>query len=110
MPRAGKYRHRITIQTATEGTADTYGETSKTWADMEHGVVWAEVQTLDGNELWKAAQVNAKATVRVKMRARTDITVTTEKRFEFGTRYLYPLNKIPDVRAREWVFLCSEDL
>ena len=110
MPRAGRYRHRITIQVATEGDADSFGETSKTWADLEKGKVWAEVRTMDGYELYKAAQVNPKASVRVAMRGRRDITVTTENRFEFGARYLYPLNMIPDVRAREWVFWCSEDV
>ena len=110
MPRAGRYRHRITIQEATEGDPDAHGETSKTWSDLEHGAVWAEVQTMHGTELWKASQVHAEATVRVTTRARTDITVTTKNRFKFGTRYFYPLNKIPDVRDREWTFWCSEDV
>ncbi len=104
--RAGRLRHRVTIQEPTEGSADSYGETEASWADV--ATVPAEVQTLSGREAYQANQVHPEATVQVTMRYRSD--VLTLWRLSHDSRTLSIDSLLPDVRKRELVCLCHEEL
>lgn len=104
---AGKLRHRVYIQRATEA-ANTYGEMVKTWASIYR--VWASVEPLTGRELERAQQVSAEATTRVKIRYTDDVTVGD--RILFGTydQRVFEINAIvnPDERNVELHLFCSE--
>lgn len=104
--RAGKLRERVTIQESALAAADTYGAQAEVWSEVD--TVWAEVRMLDGSEAWKAKQAQPEATIQVVMRYTADMT--TDKRLLFGTRYLYPLSVVADVRNTEMRILCREKL
>ena len=103
--RACNYRHRVTLQSATNSTADSYGATSLVWSDVATGIP-AEVRMIGETEGNRGEQVQGDATVMVTMRYRSD--VDQESRFLFGTRYLYVVGVLPDVRNRELVCNCGE--
>lgn len=105
--RAGRLRHRVTIQKPTEGDADSYGDTVASWSDVATAVP-AEVTTLSGREAYQANQVHPEATVQVKMRYRSD--VTTAMRLVHDGRTLSIDGLLPDARKRELACLCHEDL
>src|SRR3989304_5132322 len=102
---AGRLRHRVTLQVTALSTADSFGEQTQSWADVERDIP-AEVQTLSAIELWKTAQVQPEASVQVFMRYRSD--VTSAHRFIYGSRYLYPITVIPDIKNTELTILCKE--
>ena len=103
--RAGLLRHRVDIETASLQVADDYGQQTQAWSSLADDVP-AEVATLGGVEGWKAKQIQPAATVQVRIRYNVD--VTSECRFLYGTRYLYPVSIIPDVKDCEMVCLCKE--
>ena len=105
--RAGRLRHRVTSQQPTEGAADSYGATADSWSDVVANVP-AEVLTLSATEAFTAQQVEAEATVQVTLRYRSDLT--SAMRFVSDGRTLPIISVIPDVRHRELVCLCREDL
>lgn len=104
MGRAGKYRHRVTIQQPTAGTADDYGEQTDAWSRVKK--VWAEVRDLAGGEAFRADQVQPEVTTAVRMRHWSGMAA--KYRFLFGTRTLYPVNVIQDPRGKETICLCKE--
>ena len=63
--RAGRLRHRVTIQNYTE-SQNTFGETTKTWAD--YATIWAAIEPVKGREFWESQQVNAEITTKITMR------------------------------------------
>ncbi len=103
--RACNYRHRVTLQTASESTADSFGETSLVWSNVATGIP-AEVRMIGESEGDRGEQVQGDATVTVTMRYRSD--VDQENRFLYGSRYLYVQGALPDVRNRELVCNCAE--
>ena len=103
--RVSMYRHRVTLQTATESTAGSYGETSLTWSDVATSIP-AEVRVIGETEGDRGEQVLGGATVVVMMRYRSD--VDQESRFLYGTRELYVQGVMPDVRNRELACTCAE--
>lgn len=66
MARAGRWRHRITVQTATE-TADAHGQRIKTWAD-EDTARWGSIEPINGDEKFNAQRVEAGITHKIEMR------------------------------------------
>ena len=71
--RAGKLRHRVTIQEPVE-TQNTYGEPEITWANVATAVQ-VSIEPLRGREFFTARQENADVTVRIEMRHRKDMSV-----------------------------------
>lgn len=67
---AGKLSDRIELQSATEN--NSFGSVTTTYTTVS--TVFAYVKTQSGGEAFEAARVNAKETLRVKIRARADIT------------------------------------
>ncbi len=101
---AGAYRHRITLQQATE-TRDSLGGTVQAWATF--ATVWAAIEPLSGRELLQAQQVQAEVTHRVRLRYMNG--VTAELRVLFGTRYFNILSAVNvQERNREIVLTCKE--
>ena len=104
---AGRLRHRINIESQALQTADDYGQQAVAWSAIASGVA-AEVSTLGGLEAWRAKQTQPEATVSVLIRYNSD--VTSAVRFVFESRYLYPVSIVPDIKRREMVCMCKEQL
>ena len=86
----GDLRHRVEIQTNTPSLDPNGGEVPS-WATTS--TVWASVQTLTGRKLEIARQIDAEASVEVKMRycgSGGSANVTVLNRLLFGTRELEP--------------------
>ena len=67
---AGKLRHRIQIQSATE--TNTNGQVTRVWSTV--ATVWGEISTLGGRELYRAQQVVPEAKYSARMRYRSGVT------------------------------------
>ena len=63
--RAGRLRHKVTIQDYTE-SQNTFGEVTKNWTD--YATVWAAVEPVKGREFWESQQINAEITTKVTLR------------------------------------------
>jgi len=106
MARAGRYRHRLTLQTSSLSAPSGTGERTRTWADL--ATVWGEWEELRGAELERAQQIAAEATIQVRMRYMP--TLTPLMRVKYGTRYAYPKHVTDDVRHVETTAICTEQL
>jgi len=87
----GDFRHRIEIQTNTPAKDPNGGEVAS-WATTS--TFWASVQTLTGKKLEIARQIDAEASVQVRMRYCSSSgsgQVTVLNRLLFGTRILEPI-------------------
>ena len=87
----GDLRHRVAIQTNTP-TLDPNGGKVASWATTS--TFWASVQTLTGKKLEIARQIDAEATVQVRMRycgSSGSSQVTIDNRLLFGTRVFEPI-------------------
>lgn len=104
--KAGKLRHRITLQNRTI-TPSGYGDNTVTYTDI--ATVWAAVMPLRGREYWSAQQIKATTTHEVEIRHRSD--VGPEDRVAFGSRY-FTIDSVvnPEERGIKTVLLCSEVL
>lgn len=80
--RAGKIRHRIEVQTATE-TQDAYNQPTAVWATAV--TLWGSIEPLSGRELLAADEVKGEVTTRVRMRY--DANITPKARLKHGGRY-----------------------
>ncbi len=65
MPRAGKLRHSVTIQQATEA-ASAYGEQTPTWST--YATRWAGVEPLSGTEFFASDARQGRRAVRFWLR------------------------------------------
>lgn len=79
--RAGKLRHRLTIETATE-SQDDFGEMVKTFASA--ATVWGSVQPLAGNEVLAGDKISAEVTHIIRIR--NNDNAAPEARITFGSR------------------------
>jgi SPP1 family predicted phage head-tail adaptor len=68
--KAGKLRHRLTLQNKTK-TRDEYGAETEGWVDV--ATVWAAIEPLQGREYLAAQQIQADVTHRITIRYRADI-------------------------------------
>ena len=89
--KTGDLRHRVAIQVNTPSRDPNQGIVDS-WATDT--TVWASVQTLTGKKLEIARQIDAEATVQVRMRfcgtgGVADTTI--DNRLLFGTRVLEPI-------------------
>lgn len=83
--RAGKLRHRLLFQEATE-TKRSSGQATKAWADV--GRRWGAVEPLTGKELLTAEQVAARVSHKITIRNRPPSPAVPAARLRilFGTR------------------------
>ena len=71
--RAGRLRHRVLLQHATDA-GDTYGEQDQTWyVDADPAILYAEVRALQGQERFRAQQVQPEVSHAVRIRYRDDV-------------------------------------
>jgi len=88
--RAGKLRHRVTIQTPTVTT--TRGQETTTWTTYD--TVWASIEPLYGREYWEAAKINSEITAKITMRWRRGIK--PQMRCVYGPRIFEIISIIDD--------------
>lgn len=104
---AGALRHRVAIKLPSTAVGD-YGQ--RTGTDTTVAVVWAAIETLTGREAEQARQLYASATLRVTLRYRSDLALTTKHYLTFGTRTIHIAHiDQRDQRKDTWVLLCGED-
>lgn len=105
--RAGRLRHRITIQQLVAGSPDQRGtgEPDEAWTDVT--TVWGAVEPLQGRALWAAQERHAEVSVSVRIRYLAG--VTAKMRVVFENRY-YEIEAVIDNRERhvEMELLCRE--
>ncbi len=102
--RAGRLRHRVTIQKVTRTNAAD-GSPVDTWSALD--TVSAEVKTVSGTERWANERTMQEYDIAVRIRHRADIGAGM--RLLYGARVFdikAPLD--PDERRRELVLLCRE--
>lgn len=102
--RAGRLRHRITIQSATEAQ-DSHGQAIDTWAT--YLTAWAEIAPLSGRELFAAQETHSEISTRIRLRYREG--VTAKMRVLHGStvyNILAPLNI--ETKDRELQLMCSD--
>ena len=103
---AGRLRHRVIVQRATD-SIDSYGDQTPTWAAL--GTVWAFVEPLNGREYFAAAQMQSEVSTRIVIRPISGVTLTPKDRVKFGSRHFDIQSVINrDERNREIQLLCVE--
>ncbi len=104
--RAGRLRHRVNIQVATE-VKGSYGSATKAWSNAWSGVP-ASIEPLSGREFFSADEITAESTHKIVMRYR--VGVTKLHRILFGTR-IFNITSVINIneRGKELVILATED-
>ena len=109
--RAGKLRHRITIQQKAE-TLNAYGEPIYTWSTKAK--VWASIEPASGREYIEGGRQAQDVTHQVTMRHQTGIT--PEMRVSFVDRTnstrTFDIERVlePLVRGVELQLMCRENV
>lgn len=105
--RAGKLRHRLTLQSPTGAVDATFG--GQTHAYTDTATVWGSVEpaVLMGREQFAAAQLQAELTHRITIRYRAG--VTPKMRVSWDSR-TFDIEQVVNVeeRDRELHLLCRE--
>ncbi len=102
--KAGKLRHRITIQEASE-RQDSTGAVVNTWVDR--ATIWAAVEPLSGRELVAAQALNAETSTRIRTRYWAGIT--PKMRASWGD-HIYDILSVVELESaqRELHLMCKE--
>lgn len=97
--RSGSLRHRVTIQrlVANSPSQDAGGVPDETWTD--YATVYAEVAPLRGRELIAAQATSAEVTGSIRIRYRSDLSITNAMRVVFGSR-IYDVLSVVDTNER----------
>ena len=104
--RAGKLRHKITIQDYTE-SQNSYGEVTKTWSD--YATVWASIEPVRGREFWDSKQINAEITAKITIRYLAG--VTPKMRIKYGARIFEIISVInPEERNKDLQLMVKESV
>lgn len=101
--RAGRLRHRITLQQAAI-TRDSVGDDIRTYYDVAD--VWADVSTPGGSEYTSSDRAGAAITHQVILRTRSDVRPTWQ--VLWGDRVLIISAVLQDNLRRQTTLLCSE--
>lgn len=105
MPRIGKLRHRVTIQSPAEAQDAGTGQVTLTWPTF--ATVWASIEGGGGREFVSAALQQADATDVVEIRYISG--VTPRMRIVYGSRTLEILSaQDSDGRRRRLLLMCRE--
>lgn len=104
--RAGRLRHRVTVQSETQAT-DGAGGYGLSWTNV--GEVWAAVEPMSARERTEAGQLEDATTHRIMIRYRSDVVPTGKHRVLFGTRTFNVREIInQDERKEHLVLMCDE--
>lgn len=105
---ASQLTSTVDIQSAT--VTNTKGSAEETWSTLAASVP-AEVIARESMTVKQAAGVQAQTSHLVRMRIRTDLSITSKCRLKLGTRYLNilgPPRRVPEARPVELVMECTE--
>lgn len=109
MIRAGKLRHRVTIQSLEAGSPSQTptGEPDVSWTDVM--TVYASVEPVTGREPFLAQQHLSEVDTKIRMRYHAGLTAAM--RVSFNSKY-YNIKAILDFEERhaELLLLCSQGL
>lgn len=105
--RAGKLRHRITIEAPPAGAEDSLGHKTGSWTTF--AITWAEIEEMSGLEDPQAAQVQPEVTHKVKIRYLAGLTskhrvIHKGRTLEIAT----PPRDVSDGKERMLLFGCIE--
>jgi SPP1 family predicted phage head-tail adaptor len=99
--RAGRLRHKIRLERATE-TQSAFGEPVKAWTLLKE--VWGAVEPLKGAERQRAQQASAVEDVRIVVRWSSDIaSLNVKDRVVFGTK-IYDIKSVLNINERNSEF------
>lgn len=103
---AGKLRHYVELQRVTV-TSDSHGDQVKEWATI--ATAWASIEQLSGREFLQASQAMSDVNVRIRIRGRTDVTLTPKDRVLYGAR-TFDIRHVLDWgdRGVETQLMCTE--
>lgn len=104
--RAGKLRHRVTIQQETQ-TEPGDGTVSREWTPLE--TVWASVEPLRGRELIEAQQLSGRISHRIRLRGYDGLTRKHRISFD-GRTFGIEAVLSRDERGIEQELMCIEDV
>jgi SPP1 family predicted phage head-tail adaptor len=102
--RAGRLRHRVQIQAATDTRASD-GSLTRTWATV--ATRWASVEPLNGRELYYAQQVQPLVSVQVTMRYYDGLTPAHRLYWDSRAFEIASVTSTNE-RGREHVVMCTE--
>lgn len=95
MIRAGKLRHKLTLQAATE-SADAVGGTTETWAAV--ATIWGDIRPLKAEELVNADKLTQTATHNIRIRYYSGLTPS--HRLVYDTTRTFQIIEVISVRER----------
>jgi SPP1 family predicted phage head-tail adaptor len=103
----GKFRHRVSIQSMSDSTADDYNQTTQ--IPVTIGTRWASVKPLTGKALEYGKQIKEQVTHEIRLRYFP--ALTPDNLLLFGTRVFEILSVINvDERNEELIVMCSEEV
>jgi len=104
--RAGKLRHRVTLQQRVTGSPQKtpMGAPDAAWSDV--ATVWADVRPLGGRELFLAQQAESKVEAEIEIRYRAGVVAAM--RAKHGA-VIYNIEAVidPEERHIRMVLRCS---
>ena len=106
--RAGKLRHRVTLQSPS-AVQNSYGEEVITWADER--TVYASIEPIDGREYLEARAHTQDISHRIRLRYQPDKSLHPSWRIKEGSRIFLIESVINRMeRDREWVVMARENV
>ena len=102
--RAGRLRHKVSIQSATEAR-DAHGGVTRSWS--ESASVWASIEPLSGRELSEARQIAAETTHRIRLRYLSSLAPDQRIVHDSRTFEIVSIANVEE-RNREMVVLAKE--
>ena len=91
---AGTLDRRITIEQRID-TRDAFGEPIAAWTPL--AVVWASLESLQGQELIETQETNAKRKARFRIRWRDDVTEKTRVAWDGE---VWDINQVNEIGRR----------
>ena len=107
--RAGKLRHRVTIEQQVAGSPNQFdtGEPDEAWATF--ATVWASVRPLSGRELFLAQQAESRVEAEIEIRWITGVTAGMRVSAS-GVYYNIEAIINPEARDDRLILRCSTGL
>lgn len=106
MMRAGRLRHRLSLQSPTITNTST-GTITESWGTT--ATIWGSVEPLRGREFYDSALINSDITSRIVVRYTSDIE--PNYKIVFGTRTFLIVSIIDiDERNKEMNLMVTEEV
>lgn len=108
--RAGRLRHRVALQRATE-TANSFNEPVVSWSTL--ATVWGAVEPISGKEFFAAQQVQSSVSHRITVRYYAGLTTKDRVLWtdpSTSGQRIFDINAIldRDERHRGYELMCTE--